>query len=141
MPSRAASVHSRIRTGSSLGSVLKARLTASRLSLPVAPEKTRMRSSDQSVLSIVSSSRRSNHRRVSSYSVKMISRRLFQALPESILPLIHSASQRTLASGRLAWASAIDNISSTAASSSPSAPFVAPTAPALDAASVADCSS
>ena len=61
------------------GSALKASFTCSRRSCPVMPVKVAMRSSPRSVSANASLSRRSSQSRVSSHSVKMISRRSFQA--------------------------------------------------------------
>ena len=68
MPSRAASVQIRMRSGSVSGSALKRRFSSSRRSVEVAPVKQAMRSSGSRSCN-ASSSRRSSQRRVSSYSV------------------------------------------------------------------------
>ena len=101
MPSRAASVQIRMRSGSFAGSALKARFTSSRRSVPGGASEDADALVARSVSASASRSRRSSQRRVSSYSVKMISRRSFQLAARADCALIHSTSQCTRASGRV----------------------------------------
>ncbi len=81
MPSRAASVQIRMRSGSLAGSALKARLHLLAAILPGrAGEDARCARRPDRCRRALPRSRRSSQRRVSSYSVKMISRRSFQSV-------------------------------------------------------------
>ena len=94
-----------------------------------------MRSSARSVSASASSRRRSSQRRVSSYSVKMISRRSFQLLPDKQIgfdPLHEPVHARI---GPQGGGSAMASMASTAASSARKSAADASAAPATDAAS------
>jgi Protein of unknown function (DUF1254) len=112
IPSRAASVQIKTRSGSWAGSALKRRFSSSRRMIGVAPVKQAIRSSGRSSSS-ASAKRFSSHRRVSSYSVNRTSRRSFQRPPPVMWSRIHLVSRSTRASGRCAALRAISSISST----------------------------
>ena len=116
MPSRAASVQMRMRSGSCAGSALKRRFSSSRRTSGVAPVKDAIRSSGCRSSS-ASANRFSTQRRVSSYSVKRTSRRSFQRPSGAMLARTHSASRPMRASGRWPCFLAISSISSTRARS------------------------